>query len=130
MGDLWWPRHRASSAPEGFQRAAFQDINVGDVVWYEALHQSRSGMIHRTPVEGRILAIWPTVSRLLRRTSSVTLELEVEDGRRQRLLMSRRDVVYVKLVSANEATANKGAAAERQGLSDPIQRTSPNSRQN
>ena len=124
MGGWWWQEHRTSSAPNGFQRAAFQDISVGDVVWYEALHQSRTGMIHRAPVQGRILAIWPTVSRLLRRTSAVTLEMEVEDGRQQRLLMSRRDMVYVKLVSANDAAGDKGAGAERQGLVDPIQHIS------
>ena len=124
MGGWWWQGRRTSSAPDGFQRAAFQDISVGDVVWYEALHQSRTGMIHRAPVQGRILAIWPTVSRLLRRTSAVTLEMEVEDGRQQRLLMSRRDAVYVKLVSVNEDAGDSGAGAERQGLSDPVQHIS------
>jgi hypothetical protein len=119
MGDLWWPRHRTSRAPEGFQRAAFRDISIGDVVWYEALHQSRTGMIHRAPVEGRIIAIWPTVSRLLRSTSAVTLELEVEGGPQQRVLMGRRDVVYVKLVPANEG-AGEDAGTERQDLPNPI----------
>jgi hypothetical protein len=42
----------------------------------------------------------------------VTLEMEVEDGRQRRLLMSRRDVVYVKLAAASEGTGGR-AAAER-----------------
>jgi hypothetical protein len=129
MGGWWWQGHQTSSAPDGFQRAAFQDISVGDVVWYEALHQSRTGMIHRAPVQGRIISIWPTVSRLLRRTSAVTLEMEVDDGRQRRLLMSRRDVVYVKLASASEvandhAAGDHAAVAESQDLPDPVQHIS------
>ena len=121
MGGWLGQGHRTLSAPDGFQRAAFQDIRVGDVVWYEALHQSRTGMIHRAPVQGRIISIWPTVSRLLRRTSAVTLEMEVEDGRQRRLLISRRDVVYVKLAAASEGAGERGAAAEGQDRPAPAQ---------
>src|ERR1700712_2031322 len=109
--------------PPGFRRCGLPALSVGDVVWYNALHQSRTGHIVRAPVLGRVRAIWPVLSRLLRRTTAVTLELELEGGVTRSFLLSRRDRVYVSAASVGVGPPAGPAASSPAGPGGPPERT-------
>ena len=80
----------------GTRSIAPRSLEVGDLVSFDGLRQTRTGLIFRGVVEGRIVAVWPTLGRLARWTSSVEIEVRDEAGRVDRFLLRRRDRVTLR----------------------------------
>jgi hypothetical protein len=85
------PMPKNSRKLRGGMRVAIGNLSVGDLIYYNALYQSRTGMIVRSEGSGRI----ESIAYRRGQHGRVQGELTDEDGRRHPFELSEDDLVYV-----------------------------------
>ena len=100
--------------PDGYRRRASSDVVVGDEVWFVGLHQSRTGMVLMAPVRGRVVAVWPTLSRLVRLRQPLTLEVQLDGGQVRHFPVGRRTRLFVGQPAQEPATPPDETSSEAQ----------------